>query len=487
MKQIFIINCDRKSYSSKSISGYKKLYLLKSFEKSLISRDYYHSLYFGFEIFCSGYFNDLWSIIFLFYIQYIHILNPDLPFFLIQKYEYFKKIENKLKKKKINKIKIRNLFQIQEDLIFIIKNLINTKNKHISFFIKQQYNNQSSYKNIERRYILLIFKRFKLLLNKLVNNKITFTQTTNDVLNEFFDVFGKLMVIDCKNPHMVDYPFHLNIYHHDKNDKNFISISNIFWNTILYTSKFKTSIFKQIGCIYKILNTKLIDKLHKEAYIYICSTLYFIYKLNNITPINNSKDDFKLIKNFYDNIQIALNNDTRRLDFIEISNKNEKKGKKQKIRKYKDTVIKPQKLKLKPKVDLKDIVINMKPINYVITDTSNKKISNTNVEHIIKDDNNHSNNNDIYDIGFDIDINKYKNNDEVEIVFENNQNKDLDKYQLFKNFIDDDSNIPLKQDNIEKKKEDDNSFFSFKNVPIPDKIYKKTILNKPFNDIIKND
>lgn len=483
MKQYFFINNDRKSFGSKSISGYNKLYLLKSFEKSLISRDYYHCLYFAFEILCSGYFNDLWSIIFLFYIQYVHILNPDLPFLLIQKYQYFKKIEKKLKEKKINKIKIRNLFQIQNDLIFIIKNLINTRNKHISYFIKTHYNNQSSYKTIEKRYILIIFKRFKLLLNKLINNKITFTQTTTDVLNEFFDVFGKLMVIDCKNPLLVDYPYHINIYHHDKDDKHFVSISNIFWNTILSSSKFKKSIFKQIGCIYKILDTNLIQKLEKESYIYICSTLLFIYKLNIINHVNVSKDDFKIIKNFYENIQVGLNNKTRRLDFIEISNKNEKKTKKRKITKYKDTVVKPQKKKTPKKVDLKDIVINMKPINYVITDT-NKKITNTNIENIVKTPTKEKQiNKDDY-IGFDIDINKYNDNSNVVEIEFDKKNKDIDKYQLFKSFIDDDSNVPLKDTSFTKEKITNDILL--KNINIPDKIYKKSVLNKPFNNIVKD-
>ena len=100
MKQIFIINSDRKSYSSKSISGYKKIYLLKSFEKSLISRNYYNSLYFGFEIFCSGYFNDFWNIIFLVYFQYIHVINPELPLLILQSYQYYKKLEKKIKEKK---------------------------------------------------------------------------------------------------------------------------------------------------------------------------------------------------------------------------------------------------------------------------------------------------------------------------------------------------------------------------------------------------
>lgn len=495
MKQLFFINDDKKSFGVKSISGYKKIYLLKSFEKSLKERNIYTSLYFCFEILCSGYYNDLWTIIFLFYIEYIHILNPELPFLIITKYEYFKKIEKKLKEKNINKIKIRNILNIQNDLIFIIKNLINTKNKHISFFIKQHYNNQSAYLNIEKRYILIIFKRFKLLLNKLVNNKITFTQTTIEILNEFFDTFGKLMVIDCQNPHIVDYPYHINIYHHNNNNKDFLSISNIFWNTVLNSSKFKDTIFKQIGCLYKMFNTKLLEKIQKESYIFICSTLFFIYKLNIITPLNNSRDDLLMIKSFYENIQLSLNNKSKRLDFIEISNINENKNNKKtkKITKYKDTVIKPQNKNIESqKVDTNDIIINMKPVNYIINDI-NKPTINTNVDQIIdKIDNlNIKNQNDNNDILYDINIHKYNDNSdsptEIEIQFDNNKNNNQEKYQLFKNFIDNFDVLPIKNNNIfddDNYDNNDNNFHK-KNINIPDKIYKKTLLNKPFDDITK--
>lgn len=496
MKQLFFINFNKQSYGVKSISGYKKLYLLKSFEKSLIERNIYTSLYFGFEILCSGYFNDLWTIIFLFYIEYIHILNPELPFILITKYEHFKKIQKKLKDNNINKLKLANIYSIQKDLIFIIKNMINTKNKHISFFIRQHYNNQSSYLNIEKRYILVIFKRFKLLLNKLINNKITFTQTSIDILNEFFDSFGKLMVIDCDNPHIVDYPFHINIYHHHKDNKDFLSISNIFWNTILKSSKFNQNIFKQIGCIYKILDSNLIQKVDKESYIYICVTLFFIYKLNNIIPINNTRDDLLMIKSFYENIQLSINNNTRRLDFIEIQNINEKKNKKnkkhKKITKYKDTVVKPQKTNIpQVKVNSNDIILKMKPINYILNNTSDSKIVNTNVNDVVKNiENIQLNKDSTDDISFDINIHKYddknKSND-IEITFNNNQNQD--KYQLFKNFIDDFNDLPLKNNNIFDDDDDDDNNHNNddinKNINIPQKIYQKSLINKPFDNITK--
>ena len=497
MKQLFFINSIKKSYGVKSISGYKKLYLLKSFEKSLIERNIYTSLYFGFEILCSGYYNDLWTIIFLFYIEYIHILNPELPFLLITKYEYFKKIEKKLKQRKINKLKLANLFNIQKDLIFIIKNIINTKNKHISFFIKQHYNNQSAYLNLEKRYILVIFKRFKLLLNKLVNNKITFTQTSIDILNEFFDVFGKLMVIDCDNPHIVDYPFHINIYHHHKDNKDFLSISNIFWNTILKSAKFNQNIFKQIGCIYKIFDSKLIQKIHKESYIYICVSLFFIYKLNNIPTITNTRDDLLMIKSFYENIQLSINNKTRRLDFIEIQNINEKKNKNKKskrkpITKYKDTVVKPQKTNIpQVKVNTNDILLKMKPINYIITDSTSKQIVNTNVNQVLqkieKNEKKIIKNNNSNDISFDINIHKYNDDNksnEIEIKFNNNNNQD--KYQLFKNFIDDFNILPTKNNQVFDDDDDDNNnSIPDKNINIPKKIYQKSLLAKPFDNITK--
>lgn len=486
MKQYFIINCNRNSYGIKSISGYKKIYLLKSFEKSLIDRNLYNSLYFAFEILCSGYYNDFWSIIFLFYFEYVHIINPSLPFFLIKKYNFFKKLEKKIKDKKINKLKIRNIFIIQSDIISIIKNLINTKNKHISFFIKQQYNHQNSYQYIENKYILLLFKRFKLFLNKLINNRLTLTQTSTEILNEFFDVFGKLMVINCENSNIVDYPFHINIYHHDIKNKSFNNISNIFWNTIISSSKFNVNIFKQIGSIFKIFDTKIISKLYKESYIYITSTLFFIYKINDINIINNTKDDFNIIKNFYENIQLSINNNTTRLDFIEIYNKNNLN---KKNKKYKDTTIKKQKQKNDIKVNINDIIIKMKPINYIINDIDKKK-ENINIENIINKNNIIEKKNNINDdiLSYNITLDKYSNTEknEIEIEIDDNSNTKITQYSLFKNFLFDENNIPLIDNNkINKNIKDENNSI-LKNISIPNNIYNKSILSKPFKDIIKN-
>jgi len=479
MKQIFIINSDRKSYSSKSISGYKKIYLLKSFEKSLISRNYYNSLYFGFEIFCSGYFNDFWNIIFLVYFQYIHVINPELPLLILKSYNYFKKLEKKLKEKKIDRIKMRNLFELQHHIIFIIKNMINTKNKHISYFIKPNYSNQNSYKYIDQRFILLLFKRFKLLLNKIINHKITFTLTSTEVLKEFFDVLGKIMVIECESTYLIDYPFHISLYHHDKSNKNFKNISQIFWNTILSSGKFNQNVFKQVGCVFKLFQTHNLTKLEKESYIYLTAVLFFVYKINTVKILQNNKDDYLVIKNFYENIQISLNNKTRRLDYIDITNVNDRNNKK-KNKKYKETTIKnknKQKKKIE-KVEMKDIIFNMKPINYIINNKIDKK-ENNNIEKKFMEKINNKKEENIFD--FNICKQKYQDNEKnenIEIVFGGNNNK-VEQYNLFKDSLLNLNDLPQKQ---KKVMIIDNENYE-KIVSIPNRIYKKSVLSKPLHEI----
>ena len=222
---------------------------------------------------------------------------------------------------------MRNLFEVQNHIIFIIKNMINTKNKHISYFIKSNYSHQNSYKYIDQRFILVLFKRFKLLLNK-IDHKITFTLTSTEVLNEFFDVLGKIMVIECESTYLIDYPHQISLYHHEKSNKKFKNISQIFWNMVITSSKFNQNIFKQIGCIYKLFETHSLTKLEKELYIYLTSVLFFVYKLNTVKILQTNKDDYIIIKNFYEDIQISLDNKTKRLDYIEIANINDRNNKK---------------------------------------------------------------------------------------------------------------------------------------------------------------
>ena len=259
---------------------------------------------------------------------------------------------------------------------------------------------------------------------------------------------------------------------------------------MLSSGKFNQNVFKQVGCIFKLFETQLLTKLEKESYIYLTAILFFVYKINDVNVLQNNKDDYLVIKNFYENIQISLNNKSRRLDYIDITNANDKSNTK-KNQKYKNTVINNRNKQIKKnkkiikKVEMKDIIINMKPINYIINDKISKK-ENTNINQKIidindKNDNNKSMEDNVF--GFDICTQKYescKKEESINIVFGNN--KSGEQYDNFKQSLFNLNDLPMKQQKIITKNHNNHD----KTIPIPNKIYMKSVLSKPFQEIIKD-
>ena len=373
MKQLYIIRDNKKCYYSKSISGYKKKLLLKAFEKSLLESNYYDSLYFGFEIISSGYFKDFWIITITILSEYIHILNPDLPIIVQEKYEYFKDLEKQIKQKKIYVLNMRNLLKFQRDVIYIIKNIVNSKKKHISFFINQSFNNQLT-NNRDRMEIIKIFKRFKQLLHTIINNKITYKGNTDILKVEFFNTLGQILAIDCDSIQNLYYPFNINLYHHT-NSKKHSEIISIFWNIVLKSSKINNNIMTPIISIYKLYNKKILHKLEKESFQILHVIFYFIYKLEEIPILNVIRQDFIVIQKFYENIQSSLANNIERIDFIDIEDKNKEKNKK--IKKNKKSIMK------KVKENNKNIIQNLTKKNIIL---ANKEISYIPIEKIIEEE-----------------------------------------------------------------------------------------------------
>lgn len=328
MKQIFFIIDNKKKYYSKSISGYKKKLLMKAFEKCLKTNNLYNSLYFGFEIIASGYFNDFWLIILTILSENIHILSPNLPSEILSRYEYFKNLEKRLRKRKIILIEMRNLLEIQKHIVFVIKNIVSSKQKHASYFIKPSYNHQQK-RPINQRKVLLIFKRFQQLVSTTINNKITYKGNTDTLLNEIFHSLGQIMVIDCDSINNLDYPYNINLYHHTKS-KLHENIISIFWNILLKKSKINKNIWTQISALYKIHKLKVTHKLEKESYHILNAFFYFIYNLEDIPIQSITKQEIMFVERFYSNIQAALNSGGERVDYLIIEDKNKKTKKKPK-------------------------------------------------------------------------------------------------------------------------------------------------------------
>jgi len=363
MKQIFFLNDGKKKYNSKSISDYKKTLLMKAFEKTLMAKDLYNSLYFAFEIIASGYFKDFWVVVFTFVSEHTHILAPNLPKAVLERYEWFKNLEKRIKKKKLNILDMRNLLDFQKHVVFIVKNITNSKQKHASYFIKPSYNHQQSIVKNQRQ-ILIMFKRFKLLLATAMNNKITYRGNTDSLLNELFNILGQIVAIDADSVNNMDYPYNLNLYHHTKSKLN-DNVMEIFWNQILTKSRYNKHIWEQVTSLYKMYNYKLIYKLEKESYHILHAFFYFVYNIEDTQLLNITKGEMKFVGRFYTNIQQSLNIGRVRVDYLIIEDKKKKKKKAiQKARKqqnpksYAKRVKEVNKRLLDPKIQNKNISKN---------------------------------------------------------------------------------------------------------------------------------
>jgi hypothetical protein len=343
MKRLFFIIDNKKKYSSISISGYKKQLLIKAYNQSILTKNFYNSLYFAFEILASGYYRDFWKHTFIFLSEYIHVLSPNLPRQIIDRYNFFKDLEKKMRKKKLNLLEMRNILEIQKSIVFIVKNFTETNHKHTSFFIKPAYNNHKKIIIRNLKTTVPIFKRLKLLIHLVINNKINHKGNTAETLHEIFNLIGQLMAIDAaydKNFHQ-QYP--INLYHHERSQIN-EEIVGLYWNILLKVSKINKNIWTQIAALYEIYNSKFAMKDEKQTYHLLNALYYFIYQINDEPLIAINKGDVLFIQRFYTNIQKAIDSQCKRIDHIEIddkkkSKKNSKK-KKETIRKKNNELVK---------------------------------------------------------------------------------------------------------------------------------------------------
>lgn len=109
------INDTRKITEMKveTFSGYKKSEVKKQLTDNIIDSKIEQSCYWCAELVCSGQFWDIWEIIILISIKYIHIALPKLPIYLQKCYETFKNIIHQHDDDELsirNNQHIRNLF-----------------------------------------------------------------------------------------------------------------------------------------------------------------------------------------------------------------------------------------------------------------------------------------------------------------------------------------------------------------------------------------
>jgi hypothetical protein len=339
---------NKTKYNSKSISNYKKTDLIRELEKELINGDYKKALYYSSEMFASGYFKDLFITFFIFISEYIHILNPNLYSLIFSKYETYRDLEKKIKKnKKVNLLDIRNHPKLQNDLLFITKNLCLSPKRHISYFIPESYNNQTSggsidtklmnittgeyemmkdvINNRDNKDIIIAIKEFQHHFNSIVKAKINGRgQNSNDINKSFFWL-GRIFFCGCEQNYFIGYPHQISIY--STNDKkindNFI---NVLWNLILNAAKIEKQYLNNIISIYSIYEDTLLNKNEKKSFLMLHSLLYFMFKNGDYNiRYELSKNDRDLLRRYYKSIQYSINKNIQRPDYFEINEEKIKK------------------------------------------------------------------------------------------------------------------------------------------------------------------
>ena len=174
-----------KDLNGGTISGYKKRDVVNAFQNSIINNKIEEALYWGVELHISTYDKDIWKSIYDIYKKYIHINNPKLFFYIIQRENDYNNILSYFPKKHFifsrNNQEIRNLFcdlitilsLSKKNNLFLDKALpkVNiskiTKNEIKERIINQNYNiiQDLGYDNLNNTEILCINQIFHNLNN----------------------------------------------------------------------------------------------------------------------------------------------------------------------------------------------------------------------------------------------------------------------------------------------------------------------------------
>ena len=102
------INDIRTNFSNTTFSNYKKSHAIKELYKSVYYEKKDEAFFWTAELLCSNSILDIWNVYIQYICKHIHINNPKLPIYLVNKFKEFKQIANKL-----NDLDLRNHDEIR--------------------------------------------------------------------------------------------------------------------------------------------------------------------------------------------------------------------------------------------------------------------------------------------------------------------------------------------------------------------------------------
>jgi hypothetical protein len=219
--------------------------------------------------------------------------------------------------------------------------------KHISYFIRQTYNNQDK-DNRDINELKNIIKELKILMLHAINNKLKKRGNSDGMLDQIFERLGKIVSCFCLSLRTIAYPYNINIYHHEKSNKKFARISEYIWKILLLDKlQYNPQVTKQIISLKKIYDTKFLNKPERDTYLFIHGLLYFLYdyKKTNVVKYDEHVYD-NIIRMHYDDTNQSIETGEVRENYLEIDSKKISKSIK-KNKERKETIEKN--IKIKPK------------------------------------------------------------------------------------------------------------------------------------------
>ncbi len=385
-----IIDDRNKAYGKKTISKYDKETILIVLKKMIMANDFESSLYFATELHASGNFDELWNVIFDIILDQVHILNFKLPVFICIKYQRFDYFVKQFKSGQ--KIEIRNVGEMREDLFHIIYILTYSPKEDLSRYIPKSYYsvNEDSYDILGNVFSEKYVPEMSILrevtdarsndIDKAIHNfkksliRVIKDSALYDRMREKETLFfwlSRIISNSFQSSNIVGYPNNVSLYTgYNENDyKQFIMK---LWNIILLGSKINKYIFHQIGALYKLFifcsKKKKYDITFLNRFL-ITAILYITDRPkadNVILEKLFDKVNHKPIHRLYANIKDALKNGTQRVDYIEVKRKvdkykNVKNAKKRnRLRKRRKQKLMDERLQINPIFEEREIELNEK-------------------------------------------------------------------------------------------------------------------------------
>ena len=281
-----------KDFNGGTISGYKKKDVINVFQNSIINNRIEEALYWLIELHISTYDKEIWNSIYEIYKKYIHVNNPKLFFYIVQREnEYNQIIEYYPKKYYIfsrNNQEIRNLFC---DLITIL-----TLSKKNNLFLDKS-------------------------LPKVNLNKITKDDLKNRIMNENYNIIQDLGYESLNNTEILC----MNQIFHNLNNHQGTLKNCFYWYLLLEKSwKDKKNKNKDIdNDVNHYIKSTYLNKNSILNYVSTDSKMShwtdIIWKMFERILMNNSKNNLfieKLKKYYNDNFKESKISSLKYIFFI---------------------------------------------------------------------------------------------------------------------------------------------------------------------------